>query len=107
MFKSLAELINMFKSLAELINMFKSLAEPINMFKSLAEPINMFKSLAEPIRTKYKLERGLNRNLEMFPKLCNAIKIDLKETKSAKIFKQRVINIYLDHAVLLSKNMKY
>ena len=57
--------------------MFKSLAELINMFKSLAEPINMFKSLAEPIRTKYKLERALNKNLEMFPKLCNAIKIDL------------------------------
>ena len=29
----------------------------------------------------------------MFPKLWN--EIDLKETKSAKIFKQRVINIYL------------
>ena len=32
----------------------------------------------------------------MFPKLWNAIEIDLKETKSAKIFKQRVINIYLE-----------
>ena len=31
----------------------------------------------------------------MFPKLWNEIEIDLKETKSAKIFKQRVINIYL------------
>ena len=44
---------------------------------------NMFKSLAEPNRTKsYKLERVLNKNLEsfpsaMFPKLWNAIKIDL------------------------------
>ena len=27
----------------------------------------------------------------MFPKLQNEIKLDLKETKSAKIFKQRVI----------------
>ena len=52
----------------------------------------MFKSLAEPNRTKsYKLERVLNKNLEsfpsaMFPKLWNKIEIDLKETKSAKIF---------------------
>ena len=30
----------------------------------------------------------------MFPKLWNEIEIDLKETKSAKIFEQRVINIY-------------
>ena len=57
---------------------------------------NMFKSLDEPNRTKsYKLERVLNKNLEsfpsaMFPKLWNEIKFDLKETKSAKIFKQRV-----------------
>ena len=63
---------------------------------------NMFKSLAEPNRTKsYKLERVLNKNLEsftsaMFPKLWNAIEIDLKETKSAKI-KQRLINIYLEN----------
>ena len=62
---------------------------------------NMFKSLAEPIRTKsYKLERVLNKNIEsfpsaMFPKLWNAIEMDLKETKSAKVFKQRVIMIYL------------
>ena len=27
----------------------------------------------------------------MFPKLWNSIEIDLRETKSAKIFKQRVI----------------
>ena len=64
---------------------------------------NMFKSLTEPNRTKsYKLERVLNKNLEsfpsaMFPKLWNAIEIDLKETKSAKTFKQRVINIYLEN----------
>ena len=30
----------------------------------------------------------------MFPKLWNHIEIDLKVTKSAKIFKHRVINIY-------------
>ena len=52
----------------------------------------MFKSLAEPNRTKsYKVERV---PFAMFPKLWNAIEIELKETKSAKIFKQRVINIY-------------
>ena len=34
----------------------------------------------------------------MFPKLWNAIEIGLKETKSAKIFKQRVINIYLKNS---------
>ena len=33
----------------------------------------------------------------MFPNLWNAIEIDLKESKSAKIFKQRVINIYLEN----------
>jgi len=64
---------------------------------------NMVKSLAEPNRTKlYKLERVLNKNLEsfqsaMFPNLWNAFEIDLKENKSAKIFKQRVINIYLEN----------
>ena len=64
---------------------------------------NMFKSLAEPNRTKsYKLERVLNKKLQsfssaMFPKLWNEIEIDLKETKSAKIFKQRVINIYFEN----------
>ena len=48
----------------------------------------------EPNRTKsYKLERVLNKNLEsfpsaIFPELLNEIKIDLKETKSAKVFKQ-------------------
>ena len=39
---------------------------------------------------------GLNKNLKcfpsvMFPNLWNAIEIDLKESKSAKTFKQRVI----------------
>ena len=29
----------------------------------------------------------------MFPKLWNAIEIDLKETRSSKIFKQKVIHI--------------
>ena len=33
----------------------------------------------------------------MLPKLWIEIEIDLKETKSAKIFKQRVINIYLEN----------
>jgi len=33
----------------------------------------------------------------MFPKLWNAIEIDLKETKSVKICNQRVVNIYLEH----------
>jgi len=44
--------------------------------------------------------RVLNKNLEsflsaMFPKLWHGIKIDL--TKSTKIFKKRVINIYLEN----------
>ena len=57
----------------------------------------------QPNRTiSYKLERVLNTNLEsfpsaMFPKLWNTIEIDPKETKSAKIFKQRIINIYLEN----------
>ena len=33
----------------------------------------------------------------MFSKLWNAIEISLKETKSAKVFKQRVINNYLEN----------
>ena len=33
----------------------------------------------------------------MFLKLWNAIEIDLKETKSANIFEQRAINIYLEN----------
>ena len=62
---------------------------------------NMFKSLTEPNRTKsYKLERILNKNLEsfpstMFPKFWNEMEFDLKETKSANVLKQRVINTYL------------
>ena len=54
----------------------------------------MIKSLAEPNRTKsHKLERGLNKNLEsfpsaMFPKLWNAIEIDLK----ANINLQKYLN---------------
>jgi len=54
-------------------------------------------SLTEPIRTKsYKLARVSNKNPSaMFPKFCDAIEIDLKE--SAKIFKQRVINIHLEN----------
>ena len=44
---------------------------------------NMFKSLAELYRTKsYKKEQVLNKNLELW----NANEIDLKETKSAKMF---------------------
>ncbi len=55
----------------------------------------MFQSLAEPNKTKsYKLEPVLNA---MFLKLWNAIENDLTETKSTKIFKQRVINIYLEN----------
>ena len=63
----------------------------------------MLKSIAEPNWTiSYKLERVLDKNLEsfssaMFPKMWNEIEIDPKETKSAKIFKQRVINIYLEN----------
>jgi len=58
---------------------------------------------SQPNRTiSYKLERVLNTNLEsfpsaMFPKLWNEIEMDLKETKSAKISKQRIINIYLEN----------
>ena len=33
----------------------------------------------------------------MFSKLWNEIEFELNETKSAKIFKQRVINIYLEN----------
>ena len=47
---------------------------------------NVLKSLAESNRAKlYKLEQVLNKNLEsfpsaLFPKLWNAIEIDLKNT---------------------------
>ena len=60
---------------------------------------NMFKS---PNRAKsYKLEPGYrNKNFKiftsaMFPKLWNAIEIDLKVSFSAKIFKQRGVCQYL------------
>jgi len=33
----------------------------------------------------------------MFPKMWKEIEIELKETKSAKIFKLRVIDIYLEN----------
>jgi len=62
---------------------------------------NMFKSLTEPNRAKsYKVERGISKNLESFPsvmflKSWNAIEIDLKETKSAKTFKQRAQSIFI------------
>ena len=63
---------------------------------------DMFNSLAEPNRTKsYKLERVLFKTLEcfpsaLFPKLWNSIELELKETKSAKLFKRKVFKNYLD-----------
>ena len=52
----------------------------------------MFNSLAEPNRTKsYKLERVLFKTLECFPKIWNSIELELKETKSAKSFKRKVL----------------
>ena len=53
----------------------------------------MFNSLAEPNRAKYKLERVLFKTLECFPsalflKIWNSIELELKETKSAKLFKK-------------------
>ena len=63
---------------------------------------DMFNSLAEPNRTKsYKLERVLFKTLEcfpsaLFPKICNSIELELKETKSAKSFKRKVAKISLD-----------
>ena len=62
----------------------------------------MFNSLAEPNRKKsYKLERVLFKTLEyfpfaLFPKLWNSIELELKETKSAKLFKKIILNNYLD-----------
>ena len=56
---------------------------------------DMFNTLAEPNRTKsYKLERVLFKTLEyfpsaLFPKLWNSIELELKETKSAKLFKKK------------------
>jgi len=58
---------------------------------------DIFKSLAEPNRTKsYKLERVLFKTLEcfpsaLFPKLWNSIELELKETKSAKLFKRKIL----------------
>ena len=56
----------------------------------------MFKSLADPNHINY--ERDLNKNLEIFPfarfsKLWKAIEIDLKETKTTKIFKPIFLTI--------------
>ena len=57
---------------------------------------DMFNSLAEPNRTKsYKLERVLFKTLEyfpsaLFPKLWNLLELELKETKSAKLFKRKI-----------------
>ena len=63
---------------------------------------DMFNSVAEPNRTKsYKLERFLFKTLEcfpsaLFPKIWNSIELELKETKSAKSFKRKVAENYLD-----------
>ena len=57
----------------------------------------MFNSLAETNRTKsYKLEWVLFKTLEclpsaLFPKIWNSIELELKETKSAKSFKRKVL----------------
>ena len=57
----------------------------------------MFNSLAEPNRTKsYQLKHVLFKTLEyfpsaLFPKLWNSIKLKLKETKSAKLFKRKIL----------------
>ena len=62
---------------------------------------DMFNSLAEPNRAKsYKLERILFRTLEcfpsaLFPKIWNSIELELKETKSAKLFKRKIFKTYL------------
>ena len=56
----------------------------------------MFKSLAKPNRKKsHKLEWVLFKTLEcfpsaLFPKLWNSIEFELKETKSAKLFKRKI-----------------
>ena len=55
---------------------------------------DMFNPLAEPNRTKsYKSERVLFKTLECFPsalipKIWNSIELELKETKSAKLFEK-------------------
>ena len=74
---------------------------------------DMFNSLVEPNRTKsYKLERVPFKTLEcfpsaLFPKLWNSIEfIELKETKSAKLFKRQIFKNYLDSyaSYLCNKN---
>ena len=63
---------------------------------------DMFNSLAEPKRTKsYKHERVLFKTLEcfysaLFPKLWNSIELEFKEAKSAKSFKKKSRQNYLD-----------
>ena len=70
--------------------------------ENLPTSFHMFNSLAEPNRTKsYKLERVLFKTLECFPsalfaKLWNSIELGLKETKSAKSFKNKVDKNYLN-----------
>ena len=56
----------------------------------------------EPNRTKsYKIERVFFKTLEyfpsaLFPKFWNSIELELKETKSAKLFKRKIFKNYLD-----------
>ena len=63
---------------------------------------DMFNSLAEPNRTKsYKLERVLFKTLEyfpsvLFPNLLNSLELELKETKSAKLFLKKIFKNYSD-----------
>ena len=65
----------------------------------------MFNSLVKPNRAKsYKLERVLFKTLEYFPsalypKLWNSLELDLKETKSDKLFKRKIFKNYLDSYV--------
>ena len=58
----------------------------------------LFNSLAEPNRTKsYKLFKTLACfPSALFPKLWNSIELELKEAKSAKLFKRKVFKNYLD-----------
>jgi len=63
---------------------------------------DMFNSLAEPNRAKsFKLLRVLFKTLEyfpsaLFPKLWNSLELELKETKSEKLFKRKIFKNYLD-----------
>ena len=65
----------------------------------------MFNSLAEPNRTKsYKLERVLFKTLEYFPsalfsKLWNSFELELKENKSAELFKRKIFKNYLNNVM--------